>query len=45
MVGTQLVKPLWKTVKKNSSQTKIEISYDLAIIFMGLYFQNTKILN
>ena len=39
-----LVKPLWKTVWRSLKKLKIELPYDPAIPFLGVYPEKTIIL-
>ena len=38
------VQPLWKTVWKGLNKLKIELPFDLAIVLLGIYSKDTKIL-
>ena len=39
-----LVQPLWKTVWRFLKKLKIELPYSLAIILLGIYLKDTKML-
>ena len=38
----KLVQPLWKTIWRFLKGLKIEIPYDLAILFQGIYLKEMK---
>ena len=43
LVGVKLVQPLWKTVWQFLKDLEIEIPFDPAIPFLGIYPQNYKL--
>jgi hypothetical protein len=38
----KLVQPLWKTLWRHLKKLKIELPYDLAILFLGIYLKECK---
>ena len=40
----KLVQPLWKTVWRFLRELKIELPYNLAVVLLGIYPKDTKIL-
>ena len=37
-----MVHPLWRTVERFHKNLKIELSYDPAILLLGIYLEKTK---